>query len=89
MDVDVNNMSIVNLYLQSGNDKSRKSQREDFISNTPNMLLYKRDNCLLGGDLNSIVNQNDSINYPGQKMSECFKKLINLYKLQDVFGKLV
>ena len=86
--VDVNNMSIVNLYLQSGNDKTSKSQREDFISNTPNILLYKRENGLLGGDLNSIVDQKDSINYPGQKMSECFKKLINLYKLQDAFRKL-
>ena len=67
-------MSLVNLYLHSGTDQVSKSEREDFISNIPNILLYKKKNGLLGGDMNSIVEKKDALNYPEQKISKCFKK---------------
>ena len=35
--------------------------------------------------MNSIVDKKDALNYPEQKMSKCFKKLISLYKLSDTF----
>ena len=78
-------MSLVNLYLHSGTDQESRILREDFINNIPNVLLYKKKNGLLGGDMNSIVDKKDALNYPEQKMSKCFKKLINLYELSDTF----
>jgi len=78
-------MSIVNLYLHSGTDQASRSEREDFINNIPNVLLYKKKAGLFGGDMNSIVDKKDALNYPEQKMSKCFKKLINLYKMNDTF----
>ena len=83
--VDVENTSIVNIYLHSGTDQVSKNEREDFISNIPNILLYKKEAGLMGGDMNSIVDKRDALNYPEQKMSKCFKKLINLYKMTDSF----
>ena len=76
--IDIGNMSIVNIYLHSGTDQVSKNEREDFISNIPNVLLYKKGAGILGGDMNSIVDKRDAINYPEQKMSKCFKKLINI-----------
>ena len=35
--------------------------------------------------MNSIVDKKDALNYPEQKMSKCFMKLINLYKMSDTF----
>ena len=35
--------------------------------------------------MNSIVDKRDAINYPEQKMSKCFKKLINIYKMSDSY----
>ena len=83
--IDIDNMSIVNIYLHSGTDQVSKNEREDFISNIPNILLYKKGAGILGGDMNSIVDKKDALNYPEQKMSKCFKKLINLYKMSDSY----
>ena len=81
-------MSFVNLYLHSGTDQASRSEREDFINNIPNVLLYKKKAGLLGGDMNSIVDKKDALNYPEQKMSKCFKKLINLYQMSDTFRQI-
>ena len=35
--------------------------------------------------MNSIVDKKNAFNYPEQKMSKCFKKLINLYKMSDSY----
>ena len=86
--VDVEDMSFVNLYLHSGTDQASRSEREDFINNIPNVLLYKKKAGLLGGDMNSIVDKKDALNYPEQKMSKCFKKLINLYQMSDTFRQI-
>ena len=88
LSVDVENMSFVNLYLHSGTDQASRNKREDFINNIPNILLYKKKSGLLGGDMNSIVDKKDALNYPEQKMSKCFKKLINLYKMSDTYRNL-
>ena len=55
--IDVENMTIVNIYLHSGTDQVSKNEREDFISNIPNILLYKKGSGLMGGDMNSIVDK--------------------------------
>ena len=86
--VDVEGMSFVNVYLHSGTDQDSKNGREEYVSNIPNLLLYKQKDGLFGGDLNSIVEKKDSLNYPEQKMSKCFSKLINIYKMKDSYRLL-
>ena len=86
--VDIEGISFVNVYLQSGTDKESKNEREEYISNIPNILLYKQKDGIFGGDLNSIVEKKDSLNYPEQKMSKCFTKLINIYKMKDSYRLL-
>jgi len=86
--IDVECMSFVNLYLHSGTDKDSRNEREDFVSNIPNTLLYKKRDGLLGGDMNSIVDKKDALNYPEQKMSKCFMKLINIYKMSDTYRQV-
>ena len=86
--IDIDGMSIVNVYLQSGTDQDSRTEREEYINNVPNLLLYKKKNGLFGGDMNSIVDKKDSLNYPEQKMSKCFKKLINIYRMSDCYRQL-
>ena len=86
--LDINNVTITNLYLLSGTDHASKTARENYIDNIPNYLLYKKENGIIGGDLNSIVDKKDSLNYPEQKISKCFKKLISLYDLTDSYREL-
>ena len=80
--VDVDGSTIVNLYLPSGTDQNSKSKREDMIDSIPNLLLYKKQNGVCGGDFNSIVDKKDSLIHPDQKMSKCLSKLIKLYGLK-------
>ena len=86
--VDIEGMTVANVYLHSGTDQDSKNQREEYISNIPNLLLHKKKNGFFGGDMNSIVDKKDSINYPEQKMSKCLAKLINVYKLTDSYRLL-
>ena len=46
--VDVEDMSLVNLYLHSGTDQVSKSEREDFISNIPNIAKLSPKSSLAG-----------------------------------------
>ena len=86
--IDIDGLTFVNIYLQSGTDQGSKTEREEYISNIPNILLYKKKDGIFGGDLNSIVDKIDSLNYPEQKMSKCFKKLINIYRMSDCYRQL-
>ena len=86
--VDVNDMSIVNVYPISGTDQDSKTEREAMIDNIPNLLMYKKKNGVIGGDFNCITDKKDATNNPDQKMSECLKKLIKLYGLKDVYRQL-
>jgi len=58
------------------------------IDSIPNLLLYKQQMGVCGGDFNSIVDKKDSLIHPDQKMSKCLAKLIRLYGLQDAFRAL-
>ena len=86
--VDVNDMSIVNVYPISGTDQESKTEREAMIDNIPNLLMYKNKNGVIGGDFNCITEKKDATNNPDQKMSECLKKLIKLYGLKDAYRQL-
>ena len=41
--IDIGGMSIVNVYLQSGTDQDSRTEREEYINNLPNLLLYKKN----------------------------------------------
>ena len=65
--VDVDKNTIVNLYLPSGTDQNSKTKREDTIDSILNLLLYKQQMGVCGGDFNSIVDKKDSLIHPDQK----------------------
>ena len=87
LDID-EKLTVVNLYLPSGTDQQSKLKRESVVDNLPNLLLYKKETGVIGGDLNSITEKKDSLLHPDQKMSKCFRKLIKLYNLSDAFREL-
>ena len=88
VDVD-SKFTVANAYLHSGTDQKSRIDRESFISDIiPNLMLCKKQAGFLCGDFNSIVEKKDSLVHPDQKLSKCFKKLIDLYKLRDVFRQL-
>ena len=62
--VDVNDMSIVNVYPISGTDQESKTEREAMIDNIPNLLMYKNKNGVIGGDFNCITEKKDATNNP-------------------------
>ena len=70
--------TVVNLYFPSGTDQQSKIERETVVDNIPNLLLYKKESGVIGGDLNSITDKQDSLLHLDQKISKCFKKLIKL-----------
>ena len=53
--------------------------------NLSNLLLYKKENGIIGGDFNSITEKQDSLLHPDPKLSKCFWKVIKLYNLCDSF----
>ena len=55
------------------------------IDNLPNFLLYKKETGIITGDFNSIVDKQDSLLHPDQKLSKCFRKIMKLYNLSDAF----
>ena len=88
VDVD-SKFTVANAYLHSGTDQKSRIDRESFISDIiPNLMLCKKQAGFLCGDFNSIVEKKDSLVHPDKKLSKCFKKLIDLYKLRDVFRQL-
>ena len=87
LDID-DQLTIVNIYLPSGTDQKSKIERESMIDNLPNLLLYKKENGIMGGDFNSITDKQDSLLHPEQKMSKCFRKIIKLYNPCDSFRQL-
>ena len=52
------------------------------VDSIPNILLYKQQIGVCGGDLK------DSLNQQEQKMSKCLGKLIKLFRLRDAFRVL-
>ena len=87
MDID-EKLTVVNIYLPSGTDQKTKTERESIIDNLPNLLLYKKESGIIGGDFNCITDKQDALLHPDQKMSKCLKKLIKLYDLSDAFRNL-
>ena len=52
------------------------------------MLQYTKQNLILGGDWNCIINDIDCTSYPELKRSKTLKRLITMHKLHDTYRKL-
>ena len=72
-----------------GLDSESKKEREKLISETlPKILQYTKQNLILGGDWNCIINNIACRSYPEQKRSNTLKRLTTMYKLHDTYRKL-
>ena len=81
---EIENTTFGNVYLPSGTDSITRSAREEYISNVlPQMLLNRNDTGVVGGDFNCIIDKEDSLKYPEQKMTSSLKQLVNVFDLND------
>ena len=71
--IDINGLSFVNVYLQSGTDQDSRTEREEYVSNIPNLLLYKKNDGIFGGDMNSIVGKKESLIIQNRKCQSASK----------------
>ena len=80
------NISIINIYPKAGTDAESRRQREELLANTvPNMSKYIKNNIIMGGDWNSIIECPDCTDFAEQKISPSLKRLIKMLKLQDAY----
>ena len=86
---DINNLTLGNIYLQSGTDGQSRGLRESFISEIiPHLLTNKKDSGEIGGDFNCITNKEDCTRNPENKMSPSLKRLMQTFNLRDSFRSL-
>ena len=86
---DVEDLTMINVYLQSGNSQFARNQREEFSGKIlPNILLNSKKKGICGGDWNSIIQQEDCSHLPETKMSPSLKRLVALHKWKDCFRTL-
>ena len=83
---DLFNLTLGNVYLQSGTDGQSRGLRENFCSEIiPQMLLNCQDHGVMGGDFNCITRAVDCTNNPEAKMSPCLKRLEKTFSLNDSY----
>ena len=86
---DIGNLTLGNVYLQSGTDAHSRSSREKYCCEVlPSLLLNACADGCIGGDFNCIVNKKDATQYPEAKMSRGLQRLIHLKGWQDSFRTL-
>ena len=67
---DIENITLCNVYLPSGNDASTNLKRENYIAETlPALLLNSQNIGLIGGDWNCITEKQDATRNVSSKMS--------------------
>ena len=75
-----------NFYLPSGTDGASRTLREHYCAELiPQLMINRKKNGAVGGDLNSITSVQDSIKNAGVKMSPSFKTLVSAFSLTDSF----
>ena len=84
--------TFVNVYPKSGTDvESRREREQMFTTTLPNMLVHRKENIIIGGDWNAIINNIDATHYPEAKHSPSLKRLIGMLKVKDchrvIYGK--
>ena len=86
---DIGNITFCNLYLPAGNDPVMRSSRENFAAEIiPKILINKKENLCIGGDLNGIIDKKDATKNPETKISPCFKRLVSAFSWTDSFRSL-
>ena len=76
----LDNITIGNVYLPSGNDPHMRSSRENYAGEViPQLLTNSKDSGCLGGDWNSIINERDATKNTAQKMSPTLKRLVRTF----------
>ena len=86
---DLGDLTLSNIYLNSGTDARSRAGREKICSEIlPNMLLNCKESGLCGGDFNCIIKKTDATKNPESKMSRCLERLVKLNEWQDSFRTL-
>ena len=86
---DIGNITFCNLYLPAGNDPIMRSSRENYAAETiPKILINKRENVCIGGDLNGIIDKKDATRNPETKVSAYFKRLVSTFSWIDSYRSL-
>ena len=86
---DIENITLCNLHLPSGNDAIARASRENYLAETiPSLLVNTSDNGCIGGDWNCIENKNDATKNAANKVSPCLKRLIKNFSWTDSFRLL-
>ena len=86
---DINNITFGNVYLPSGNEATAKQKREEYCGRIlPQLLINQKDDGIIGGDWNCIVDKKDATRNQASKMSACLKRVIKNFGWVDSFRKL-
>ena len=85
----IENLSLGNVYLQSGTDGISRGARESFIAEKiPELLMNHKASGVWGGDLNCITKHEDCTNNPASKMSPSLTRLLNTFSHSDCYRSL-
>ena len=86
---EIDNLTLGNVYLPSGTDAAARSDREKYVADTlPQLLLNRRDNGVLGGDFNCIINKLDATHHQSAKMSPNLAKMMKTFDIIGCFRSL-
>ena len=78
-----------NFYLPSGTDGTSRALREHYCAELiPQLMIRRKGIGAVGGDLNSIINTQDSNRNASTKMSPSFKTFVSSFSLIDSFRSL-
>ena len=82
----IEDITLGNVYLQSGTDGISRGARESYCSETlPQLLTNRKPNGVVGGDLNCITKKIDCTHNPESKQSPSLARLVNTFDLLDSY----
>ena len=85
----IGEITLANIYLQSGTDSKSRNSRENYCCEViPGLLANCKEIGIIGGDLNCIIDKKDATHYPEAKMSKGLQRLVKLKECKDSFRTL-
>ena len=85
----IENLTLGNVYFQSGTDNISRVAREKVSAETiPQLLLNHKVRGILGGDLNCITKKQDATHNPDAKMSPSLTRVLQTFSHSDCFRRL-
>ena len=82
----IEDITLGNVYLQSGTDGVSRGARESYCSQIlPHLLNNRKPNGLWGGDLNCITRNIDCTHNPESKQSPCLARLVSTFDFIDSY----